>query len=694
MKKIITILLAIVFCWPLSAQKKVYADYHGIRRTRTVDGDFGEWKYFSKLTNNATGVTQLTYNPDLILPNGQNNIASVDYPLVGMQSQFDHANLEYQILSAKAAGIDGFFIEWGYIDHTSNALLKEAVEIAKKYHFEIGVNVCDGWLMEKNWYPGTREEKIQYFITCMQYLIDNVLTGQTAPLVNGKPVFYLFHDGFTADEFKTIREYNYSYPADYPVKEGDKFPQVLMRTMLNPTLVNGVYTPKSPLTQAGQNWVNTNKVIPSAWMPERIRDGKTLYPKYNRYATSEDCQTFLKAFADNIWRMDFPVKSGYVSPGMDNYGCGGWSATGKLSYIPRDGGKTYNDMWEFNLKYKNLLHMVYIGSWNDYTEGHEIEPTVENGDRDLRTTLKYASQFKDESSYDESGINLPYELFQLRKQQEFFTLCNIESGNLTGQLDAIAGKISSKAYTEASTLIDQVKETFNAVSAKIAEKKYLVNGSGINITGNKNAEGEYILSTSKTGITIKDAALKAELASQNYEGYLNYEYWDDTWGNNTNITSETDRTPKDLFKFVAQIKDEGLKQWKTARIRLYKENIKYTTGSGSDLSLYGGSTQTSKIRNVSFDFTVFTPGIASSVTDPANETGVKTYFTNGTLFIRLGNNAGTDNRLYIYSQDGRAVYTQKLTEQKTSIGLSTLAKGVYILRIETEGQSYTNKFIR
>ena len=38
--------------------------------------------------------------------------------------------------------------------------------------------------------------------------------------------------------------------------------------------------------------------------------------------------------------------------------------------------------------------MVYIASWSDYTEGHEIEPTVENGDRELRTTLQYASQFK------------------------------------------------------------------------------------------------------------------------------------------------------------------------------------------------------------------------------------------------------------------------------------------------------------
>ena len=42
--------------------------------------------------------------------------------------------------------------------------------------------------------------------------------------------------------------------------------------------------------------------------------------------------------------------------------------------------------------------MMFIASWSDYTEGHEIEPTIENGDRELRTTLKYAAEFKDEQA--------------------------------------------------------------------------------------------------------------------------------------------------------------------------------------------------------------------------------------------------------------------------------------------------------
>ncbi|MFN3422855.1 MAG: hypothetical protein ACK40X_14170 [Armatimonadota bacterium] len=37
---------------------------------------------------------------------------------------------------------------------------------------------------------------------------------------------------------------------------------------------------------------------------------------------------------------------------------------------------------------------VLITSWNEWHEGSEIEPSVENGDRELKTTAKYALRFK------------------------------------------------------------------------------------------------------------------------------------------------------------------------------------------------------------------------------------------------------------------------------------------------------------
>ena len=67
---------------------------------------------------------------------------------------------------------------------------------------------------------------------------------------------------------------------------------------------------------------------------------------------------------------------------------------------------------------KDSLDMMFIASWSDYTEGHEIEPTIENGDRELRTTLKYAAEFKDEQA-DERGINLTFNAFPAAKRSPF-----------------------------------------------------------------------------------------------------------------------------------------------------------------------------------------------------------------------------------------------------------------------------------
>ena len=698
-KTINTIFILTIIILSANAQKKVYADYHNLRLTRQVDGDDGLWSYAIQFTNNTTGVTQLTYNADIILANGKNNIAAVEYPLVGMQSQTDSTYLEYQILSAKAAGIDGFFVEWGYIDHSSNIVLNALLKAAKKFNFEIGVNICDAWLMNNSWITSinpaisTPDQKVQYFITCMQYLINNVYSGPTAAVVNGRPVIYLFGSGFTTDQYNTIRTATYTYPVDYIVKSGDKFPSVIRRTTLAPTLVNGVYTPLSPVSQAGTTWINTNKVIPTSWMPERLRTGSP-FQTFNKYATVDDCKKYLQSFADNIWTKGYPLAAGYVSPGMNNYGCGGWSSTGALSCIPRSNGDTYKQLWAFNLTYSNFLNMIYIASWNDYTEGHEIEPTVENQDSDLITTLQYSSQFKGQTSYDITGISLPYEVFKLRKQIEFFQLCGINCVDKKSQIDVIVQRIINKDYVNANSLIIQAKADFNLLNSKIAQTSYSINSSNITITGSKNSTGEYVLSGSRTGVTINNSTLKSELANKNYEGYLNYEYWDDTWGNKTYISSGTNRLPTDSYKYIATITDEGIQQWKTAKIRLYKENVLYgALQSNSDFSFYGDVSALSKIRNVSFNFTVFTKSIDTSTGIEKNTNQILCYCKGENLYLQFKDESTNKEQVKIYSQDGRLVLSKEIYTPQ-AISISNLNYGFYIVSVFDGIQNYNFKLIK
>ena len=128
MKKLPIIAALFFFVFILSAcvgnGKKIYADYHGVRYTREHDGMLGRWSYYANTENSSTGRKTLCYNADLIQECGKREIAAVAYPLAGIQSNLDPDFIEYQILSAKAAKIDGFFIEWGFMHHENDVLLK------------------------------------------------------------------------------------------------------------------------------------------------------------------------------------------------------------------------------------------------------------------------------------------------------------------------------------------------------------------------------------------------------------------------------------------------------------------------------------------------------------------------------------------------------------------------------------------
>lgn len=57
----------------------------------------------------------------------------------------------------------------------------------------------------------------------------------------------------------------------------------------------------------------------------------------------------------------------------------------------RQDGETYRALWEEALLANP--DWVLICSWNEWHEGSEIEPSAENGDRELRTTAEFAPKF-------------------------------------------------------------------------------------------------------------------------------------------------------------------------------------------------------------------------------------------------------------------------------------------------------------
>ena len=576
--------------------KKIYADYHGVRYTRDHDGKLGRWEMHADTRKSKTGRATICCNADFVDENGRHDIAAVAYPRVGMQSNLDPDYIEYQILSAQAAGIDGFFVEWGFIGHENDLLLKTMQAVAAKYGFEIGVNWCDGWLYY-DWitrmHPeiNTREAKTDYYAVCYQYLVDHVLSGPTAPMVNGRPVFYLFGPGAEPAEYV-------SAAAELRLPEGMKKPAVLRRWAEWGELVDDRYVPVRWSDEI-ESWKRLG-MIPTAWLPARVRERDAEHPYWDRYARPDDLIEFMKPFRDSVWMSadpDYVVKSGFVMPGMDNRGCAGWGAQ-HYYCIPRAEGDTYERMWQFNMASKDSLDMIFIASWSDYTEGHEIEPTVENGDRELRTTLKYAAEFK-QISADTTGLLLPERLFFLRKRGEELAEARRKTAEIDAALDDAASLISRREYAQAVERLDGAEADIVALEKGLKIRTIDVPASELRFS-QQAASGEWSADP-ELKVYLPDPVIRELMAAHTHKGYLEFEYLD--WASNGGycfIYSRTERQPKDNFSTVAKFKTDGSKQWKKVRVELMPENVLYTTTQGFTLMFKGDV----ELRNIGFHYTL------------------------------------------------------------------------------------------
>src|SRR6266478_1885405 len=82
------------------------------------------------------------FNPDVVKTNGQREIASWYYPLIGPYDSLDPVVLEYQVLLMKLGGVDGVIVDWygqdNYYDYAVNnartaALLKYTQKAGLKF---------------------------------------------------------------------------------------------------------------------------------------------------------------------------------------------------------------------------------------------------------------------------------------------------------------------------------------------------------------------------------------------------------------------------------------------------------------------------------------------------------------------------------------------------------------------------------
>lgn len=600
--------------------KKVYADFHTYRYTREHDGQLGNWK--QEAQSPVAPYHIANYNADLMDQNGVHQLAAPGTPPIGMQSYNDPDYAEYHVLTAKMAGIDGFFYEYGCSAGLTDADLQLLQATAHTYGLEFGINWLDAfyyafvqnttgyqaWCTANGREPALDATKFDYIPQVFQQLIDWVYDKPNAAKIGGKPLMLLFQGSpLTAANLATLKTKTYSYGGASNVPSPFLMPR------------------RAPMGLAGTD-PNVQKFWsdPTGW--ETQTDGtfgwKPLTERaitssiYKSQGDERDAKEFARAHVEGLLKTtNDRVNIAGVMPAFDNQFNASWGQYA-VELLDRKNGLTYTEVWEQYLRDRDVIDAVLIPTWSDHTEGSGIEPMSPYGDRELRATAKYSAQFKGLPDTSASlDFSLPAELFGLRKLAQALESAGCPPSLLAADqasLDAAALDIASASYTAAASKLAAARANLDAlwdnnVLITTYTSQYFTSGTATVANG------------SDQYINIPNATADA-VRTKYFDGVITFEYLDNsTYAANKTLFLVSYPSPANTGKpgewrsVQMQMRHgngDGL--WKTARVVLNKKNLRldhHVTSGALPIDLYfsslGGASNGGTIRNVTVALTTY-----------------------------------------------------------------------------------------
>jgi hypothetical protein len=322
-------------------------------------GGWGDWKWMD-------GSPKYQHNPDLLLANGEHDIASISMPVIGPYDSSDPDLCEYHILLAKAAGLDGFVIDWNPENEPAQKALQLFFRMAEKLDFKLSLQL----------YESDRQSTAEANI------------------------------GFAAKHFFTSPAY--------------------LRHLEKPILnlagtraVSGTLDWKKICADAGVHVTFLRAFQPGR--PMVLNEGEGLYPDASVFWGEADSNEEYWAMVENKSR-SLPFVAGSVNPGYDDRGSRQEEQPPRV--CSRRQGEKYSATWEDNLRHD--ARFIQISTWNQHHEGSAVEPVKESilhktaavpgwGYRELITTREYALQLRQKKLWPLPALFLPERLYRLRK---------------------------------------------------------------------------------------------------------------------------------------------------------------------------------------------------------------------------------------------------------------------------------------
>jgi hypothetical protein len=327
---------------------RVYMHYQPWFETPATTGGWG-WHW-----------TMNTMDPDIIGPDGQRQVASHYYPLIGPYASRDRDVIEYHLLLMKLSGIDGILIDWYGIEGSNGDLpdLLKSSDSIVSYTDDFGMQF--GVVLEDRFSRSTNDGKAN-----MAYLRDN-----------------------------------YFNRAEYIRYGEDQDPLVCI---FGPITFQNQADWDEIMPEAGEEiefltlWYESGDAGTNA-------DGEFSWV----YQDSQDHLTHLTNFYKNRAPGQKTVM-GSAYPGYNDFYEEGGAGSSNFN-IPHDEGSTLVETLDRAGLYKDRIDMLQLVTFNDFGEGTMFEPTVENGFDYLERVQEYTGV-----TYRQKELKLVYRLYTLRK---------------------------------------------------------------------------------------------------------------------------------------------------------------------------------------------------------------------------------------------------------------------------------------
>jgi hypothetical protein len=342
-------------------------------RSKTVLVHYMPW-YASKPVSGHWGWhwTMNHFDPDRVRADGQREVASHDYPLIGLYDSNDADALECQVLLMKLAGIDGVIIDWygtahfrDYPDvhrntqHFIKHVRKAGLQYAVCYEDQTVKYMKEAELLRD-------QQDIAQGQKDLAWLTDNCFSDDAYVKIKGRPVLLIFGPQyFQKNQWaRMVTELN-----QRPLLFG--LPHLVQQNGLDgaygwPPVTGGV------------------EIVPDVW--RKYLESLHARPDADKFVIS----VAFPEFRDIYEQAEL----------HDSYG----------SIDDRDGA-TFADT--LNMAQESRSRIIQIATWNDYGEGTMIEPTKASGYRYLEHVRKHT---ENNEAYSADDLRLPVMVYQLKKK--------------------------------------------------------------------------------------------------------------------------------------------------------------------------------------------------------------------------------------------------------------------------------------